>query len=78
MYAVVRLTKEITVKKEVHQKKRAELEEAGETWANSFLDTVKGFKNEGKSFSKMFTLKENFSLGLHPRFNDEGEVAEET
>lgn len=35
------------------------------------------YKNEGKTFSEKFTLKEDFSLGLHPRFNDEGEVAEE-
>lgn len=36
------------------------------------------FKNDGKSFSKIFNLKEDFTLGLHPRFNDEGEVAGES
>ena len=35
------------------------------------------YKNEGKAFSEKFTLKEDFTLGLHPRFNSEGEVAEE-
>jgi predicted Zn-dependent protease len=36
------------------------------------------FKNEDKTFSPLFNLKEEFSLGLHPSFNDEGEVANET
>lgn len=34
--------------------------------------------NEGRVLSPLFTLKEDFSLGLHPRFNADGEVAQET
>lgn len=32
-------------------------------------------ENEGKELSEKFTLKEDFSLGLHPSFNAEGEVS---
>jgi len=32
-------------------------------------------KSEDSDLSKLFTLKEDFTLGLHPSFNDEGEVA---
>jgi predicted Zn-dependent protease len=34
--------------------------------------------NEGRELSQLFTFKEDFSLGLHPRFNSEGEVADES
>lgn len=36
---------------------------------------LQGIESEGKQLSKMFTLSEDFSLGLHPSFNKEGEVA---
>jgi predicted Zn-dependent protease len=32
-------------------------------------------EDEGKELSEKFTLKEDFSLGLHPSFNAEGEVS---
>ena len=35
-------------------------------------------EHEGKSLSPKFTLKEDYSLGLHPRFNEEGDVFAES
>ncbi len=49
-----------------NQKNRAEIEEAGETWPNSFLDTVRGFKNEGKSLEDVLELIAN--LNYYPTF----------
>ena len=34
---------------QANQKLRAQLEEAGETWSNSFLETISNFKDQGKS-----------------------------
>ena len=35
-------------------------------------------ENEGLVLSELFTLKEDFTLGLHPSFNAEGEVARQS
>ncbi|GAA6139270.1 phosphoenolpyruvate carboxylase [Arenicella sp. 4NH20-0111] len=48
------------------QKIRAQLEEAGETWNNSFLDTISGFKEQGKSLDEVLELIGN--LNYYPTF----------
>ncbi len=48
------------------QKARSQLEEAGETWANSFLDTVTSFKEQGKSLDEVLSLIAN--LNYYPTF----------
>ena len=48
------------------QKKRAALEKAGETWDNSFLDTIQTFKNEGKSLDDIIELISD--LNYYPTF----------
>jgi len=49
-----------------NQKARASLEEAGETWSNSFIDTVEGFKRDGKSLSEVIELVSD--LNYYPTF----------
>jgi len=49
-----------------NQKARASLEEAGETWKNSFIDTVEGFKNNGKSLDQVIELVSD--LNYYPTF----------
>ncbi len=49
-----------------NQKARASLEEAGETWSNSFIDTVEGFKRDGKSIDEVIELVSD--LNYYPTF----------
>ncbi len=49
-----------------NQKARASLEEAGETWSNSFIDTVEGFKRSGKSLDEVMELVSD--LNYYPTF----------
>ncbi len=49
-----------------NQKARASLEEAGETWSNSFIDTVEGFKRDGKSLDEVIELVSD--LNYYPTF----------
>ena len=49
-----------------NQQDRAQLEEAGETWANSFLDTITQFKRDGKSLDQVLQLVSN--LNYYPTF----------
>ena len=49
-----------------NQKARASLEEAGETWSNSFIDTVAGFKRDGKSLEDVIELVSD--LNYYPTF----------
>ncbi len=49
-----------------NQKARASLEEAGETWNNSFIDTVEGFKRDGKSLDEVIELVSD--LNYYPTF----------
>jgi len=51
---------------QANQKARQQREEAGETWANSFLDTLTQFKNEGKSLNEVLELVGN--LNYYPTF----------
>ncbi|MFQ3247016.1 MAG: phosphoenolpyruvate carboxylase [Arenicella sp.] len=48
------------------QKSRERLEEAGETWGNSFVDTVAGFKRNGKSLDEVIALVSD--LNYYPTF----------
>ncbi len=49
-----------------NQKARKQVEEAGETWSNSFLDTITGFKEQGKSLDEVMSLIGN--LNYYPTF----------
>ena len=49
-----------------NQKSRAANEKAGETWDNSFLDTIQTFKNEGKSLENILELISD--LNYYPTF----------
>ena len=49
-----------------NQKSRAANEKAGETWDNSFLDTIQTFKNEGKSLEDILELISD--LNYYPTF----------
>ena len=49
-----------------NQKARASLEEAGDTWSNSFIDTVEGFKRSGKSLNEVIELVSD--LNYYPTF----------
>ncbi len=49
-----------------NQKARASREEAGETWSNSFIDTVEGFKRDGKSLNEVIELVSD--LNYYPTF----------
>ena len=49
-----------------NQKSRAASEKAGETWGNSFLDTIQTFKNEGKSLDNILELISD--LNYYPTF----------
>ncbi len=51
---------------QANQHARIQREEAGETWSNSFLDTVTRFKQEGKSLEEVLKLIEN--LNYYPTF----------
>ena len=51
---------------QANQKLRAQLEEAGETWANSFLETITNFKEQGKSLEEV--LKLISELNYYPTF----------
>ncbi len=51
---------------QANQKARNQLEEAGETWANSFLETITNFKQEGKTLNEVITLISN--LNYYPTF----------
>ena len=42
------------------------------------LSSLQKLADKEKSFSKLFTMRENFGMGFTPRFNDLGEVAPET
>ncbi|MGK0374887.1 MAG: phosphoenolpyruvate carboxylase [Arenicella sp.] len=48
------------------QKARDSLEEAGKTWSNSFVDTVEGFKRDGKSLKQVIELVSD--LNYYPTF----------
>ena len=49
-----------------NQKSRAANEKAGDTWDNSFLDTIQVFKNEGKSLDDVLELISD--LNYYPTF----------
>lgn len=49
-----------------NQQQRAALEEQGETWSNSFIDTVAGFKTDGKSLDDVIALVSD--LNYYPTF----------
>lgn len=49
-----------------NQKARAGLEESGQTWSNSFLDTMQGFKKAGKSLDEVVELVSD--LNYYPTF----------
>lgn len=49
-----------------NQQQRAALEEAGETWDNSFIDTVAGFKASGKTLNEVIELVSD--LNYYPTF----------
>jgi len=49
-----------------NQKARDSLEEAGETWSNSFIDTVEKFKRDGKSLEQVIELVSD--LNYYPTF----------
>jgi phosphoenolpyruvate carboxylase len=49
-----------------NQQQRAALEEAGETWNNSFIDTVTGFKANGKTLDEVLELVSD--LNYYPTF----------
>lgn len=49
-----------------NQQQRAALEEAGETWNNSFIDTVAGFKANGKTLDEVIELVSD--LNYYPTF----------
>jgi len=49
-----------------NQKLRAANEKAGNTWDNSFLDTIQTFKNEGKSLENILELVSD--LNYYPTF----------
>lgn len=51
---------------QANQRARTQREEAGETWSNSFLDTVTQFKHEGKSLDEVLKLIGN--LNYYPTF----------
>jgi len=48
------------------QKKRADLEKNGETWDNSFLDTIQKFKDQGKSLNDILEFISD--LNYYPTF----------
>jgi len=48
------------------QQSRAEQEKAGETWSNSFLDTISEFKAQGKTLDDIITLVSD--LNYYPTF----------
>lgn len=49
-----------------NQQKRAALEAAGQTWSNSFVDTVAGFKRNGKTLDDVIALVSD--LNYYPTF----------
>lgn len=51
---------------QANQKERAGLEESGQTWSNSFVDTVQGFKKAGKSLPEVMELVSD--LNYYPTF----------
>ena len=51
---------------QANQKLRAQLEEAGKTWSNSFLETISNFKDQGKSLEEV--LKLISKLNYYPTF----------
>lgn len=48
------------------QKARASLEKSGETWSNSFVDTITEFKNDGKTLDEIIELVSD--LNYYPTF----------
>ncbi|MBX2848189.1 MAG: phosphoenolpyruvate carboxylase [Acidiferrobacterales bacterium] len=51
---------------QANQQSRSRIEEAGETWSNSFLDTISGFKEAGKSLDEVLNLIAD--LNYYPTF----------
>lgn len=51
---------------QTNQQERKQLEESGATWANSFLETITQFKNDGKSLDEVLLLIGN--LNYYPTF----------